>query len=143
MYGGKQIAAGDTIFVFSSENEGGQGLVARGIVVSAEATPRRRGVARQTPRVSVTIKHIAFAKRPLGRSVLKPFDDWDDGNPRPNSILNSIVRRRTRSWASRIKPRRFSADFSEAADHTCVLAGPSRYPNRMVRCRPTRVFTCC
>jgi hypothetical protein len=81
MYGGKQIAAGDTIFVFSSENEGGQGLVARGIVVSAEATPRRRGVARQTPRVSVTIKHIAFAKRPLGRSVLKPFDDWDDGQP--------------------------------------------------------------
>jgi hypothetical protein len=81
MYGGKQIAAGDTVFVFSSENEGGQGLVARGIVVSAEATPRKRGVARQTPRVSVTIKRTAFAKRPLGRSVLKPFDGWDDGQP--------------------------------------------------------------
>jgi hypothetical protein len=27
MYGGKQIAAGDVIFVFASENEGGGGLV--------------------------------------------------------------------------------------------------------------------
>ena len=26
MYGGKLIAQGDTIFVFASENEGGQGL---------------------------------------------------------------------------------------------------------------------
>ena len=32
MYGGKRIAAGDTIFLFASENEGGHGLVARGIV---------------------------------------------------------------------------------------------------------------
>ena len=28
MYGGKHIAKGDTIFVFASENEGGQGLIA-------------------------------------------------------------------------------------------------------------------
>src|SRR6266481_5667917 len=28
MYGGKHIAEGDTVFVFASENEGGQGLVA-------------------------------------------------------------------------------------------------------------------
>jgi hypothetical protein len=27
MYGGKLIAEGDTIFVFASENEGGQGLI--------------------------------------------------------------------------------------------------------------------
>ena len=26
MYGGKHIAEGDTVFVFASENEGGQGL---------------------------------------------------------------------------------------------------------------------
>jgi hypothetical protein len=32
MYGGKHIAKGDTVFVFASENEGGQGRVARGIV---------------------------------------------------------------------------------------------------------------
>eukprot|EP01032_Pedospumella_encystans_P031736 gene31736-35825_t len=29
MYGGKQIAPGDTVFVFASENAGGAGLVAR------------------------------------------------------------------------------------------------------------------
>lgn len=81
MYGGKQIAAGDIVYVFASENEGGQGLVARGVVVAAEATPRKRGVVRQTPRVSVTIKRTALAKSPLGRSELKRFDDWDDGRP--------------------------------------------------------------
>ena len=31
MYGGKHIAGGDTIFVFASENEGGSGLIARGV----------------------------------------------------------------------------------------------------------------
>ena len=29
MYGGKGVAAGDTIFVFASENEGGPGLIAQ------------------------------------------------------------------------------------------------------------------
>ena len=81
MYGGKLIAAGDTVFVFASENEGGQGLIARGVVTSAEAVPKKRGIARQTPRVSVTIRRTALAKRPLGRRELKPFADWDDGQP--------------------------------------------------------------
>lgn len=81
MYGGKQIAVGDTIFVFASENEGGQGLIARGIVSAAEETPKKRGVARQTPRVSIRIKRTALAKRALGRGDLKKFDDWDDGKP--------------------------------------------------------------
>ena len=40
MYGGKHIAEGDTVFVFASENEGGQGLVARGVVTIAEAIAR-------------------------------------------------------------------------------------------------------
>jgi hypothetical protein len=44
MYGGKQVAAGDTIFIFASENEGGQGLVARGVVTSATAVPRKASV---------------------------------------------------------------------------------------------------
>ncbi len=35
MYGGKQIASGDTIFVLASENEGGPGLIASGVVTSA------------------------------------------------------------------------------------------------------------
>ncbi len=86
MYGGKQIAAGDTIFIFASENEGGQGLAARGVVLSAEAIPRKRGIERQTPCVSIVIKRTALAKRPLGRTELRPFDDWDDG--RPQTELN-------------------------------------------------------
>lgn len=81
MYGGKLIAEGDTVFVFASENEGGRGLIARGIVTSAEATPRKRGVDRQTPRVSIAVRRTALAKRPLGRSELKQFTDWNDGQP--------------------------------------------------------------
>ncbi len=79
MYGGKEIAVGDTIFLFASENEGGAGLVACGVVMSAESTPRKPGVARQTPRVSIAVRRTALAKRRLGRSELKPFSDWDDG----------------------------------------------------------------
>ena len=86
MYGGKHIANGDVIFVFASENEGGPGLVASGIVTSAEATPRKPGVARQTPRVSITIKRMALVKQRLGRSELKRFSDWNDG--RPETELN-------------------------------------------------------
>jgi hypothetical protein len=81
MYGGKHIAAGDTIFVFASENEGGQGLVARAVVTSAEATPRKRGIIRQTPRVSITARRTALAKRPLGRRELEHLNDWNDGQP--------------------------------------------------------------
>lgn len=86
MYGGKQIAAGDTIFVFASENEGGQGLVARGVVASVEAIAREPGIGRQTPRVSLSIRRTALAQRPLGRNELKPFSDWSDG--RPETELN-------------------------------------------------------
>ena len=32
MYGGKHIGKGDTVYVFASENEGRQGLIARGVV---------------------------------------------------------------------------------------------------------------
>jgi len=86
MYGGKRIAKGDTIFVFASENEGGPGLIATGVVTSAKAIPKKRGIARQTPRVSITIKRTARAKRRLGRRELKLFSDWDDG--RPETELN-------------------------------------------------------
>ncbi|MGZ5823056.1 MAG: hypothetical protein ACXWJ2_03845 [Hyphomicrobium sp.] len=81
MYGGKHIAEGDTVFVFASENEGGQGLIARGVVTSAEAVARKRGIARQTPRVSVSIRRTALANRPLGRSELRHFTEWNDGQP--------------------------------------------------------------
>ena len=81
MYGGKLIAAGDTVFIFASENEGGQGLIARGLVTAAEPTPRTPGVDRQTPRVSVTIRRTAQATRPLGRAELRRLTDWNDGQP--------------------------------------------------------------
>src|SRR5262245_33155844 len=79
MYGGKRIARGDTIFLFASENEGGPGLVASGVVISAKAIARKPGIARQTPRVSITVKRTAIAKRRLGRHDLRPFSDWNDG----------------------------------------------------------------
>ncbi len=63
MYGGKHIAKGDKIFVFASENEGGPGLIASGVISSAKAIPRKPGIARQTPRVSVIIRRTALAKR--------------------------------------------------------------------------------
>lgn len=81
MYGGKHIAKGDVVFVFASEHEGGQGLIARGIVTSAKAIARQRAIARQTPRVSLTVRRTALAKRSLGRSDLKHLTDWNDGQP--------------------------------------------------------------
>ena len=86
MYGGRKIAKGDTIFLFASENEGGTGLIASGIVTSAEPTPKKPGLARQTPRVSISVRVIARAKRRLGRSELKSFSNWEDG--RPETELN-------------------------------------------------------
>ena len=86
MYGGKHIARGDIIFVFASENEGGPGLIANGVVTSAKAIAKKRGVARQTPRVSITVRRTALAKQRLGRSELKRFCDWNDD--RPETELN-------------------------------------------------------
>lgn len=86
MYGGKKIAAGDVVYIFASENEGGAGLVARGVVTAARAVPRKPGVERQTPRVSITVERRAGAKQRLGRAELKPFKDWGDG--RPETELN-------------------------------------------------------
>ena len=82
MYGGKRIAKGDTIFIFASENEGGPGLIASGIVTSAKGIAKKRGVARQTPRLSITVRRAAVAKRRLGRPELKLFSDWNDGRPK-------------------------------------------------------------
>ncbi len=86
MYDGKRIAVGDVVFLFASENEGGPGLIARGVVTAAKPVAKLPGVARQTPRVSISVKRTGAAKRPLGRVALKPFDDWDDG--RPETELN-------------------------------------------------------
>ena len=55
-------------------------------VTSAEPVAKKRGIVRQTPRVSVEITRVALAKRHLGRADLKRFDDWKDG--RPQTELN-------------------------------------------------------
>lgn len=86
MYGGKRIGVGATVYVFASENEGGRGLLARGVVTQAEAVGKKRGLARQTPRVSVVVRRTALAKRPMGRGELKHLTDWKDG--RPGTELN-------------------------------------------------------
>jgi hypothetical protein len=81
MYGGKLILAGDTLFIFASENDGGRGLVARGVVTSAEAVARAPDIERQTPRVTLTVRRIASARRPLGRGDVRHLSRWDDGQP--------------------------------------------------------------
>jgi len=86
MYGGKRIVVCDTLFVFASENQGGSGLIACGVVTAAEAIPKIPGIERQTPRGSVTVKRTAVAKRRLGRDELKAFKAWTDG--RPETELN-------------------------------------------------------
>jgi hypothetical protein len=86
MYGGKGVAAGDPIFLFASENEGGRGLIAQGIVTSVKAVAKKPGIARQTPRVSIQVRKTAVARRPLGRLELKSFNNWNDG--RPETELN-------------------------------------------------------
>lgn len=86
MYGGRRITAGETIYVFASETEGGPGLIAKGIVTAASAVPKKPGIARQTPRVNISVRRTAIAKQRLGRSELKVFTNWDDG--RPETELN-------------------------------------------------------
>ena len=86
MYGGRHIAKGDLIFVFASETEGGPGLVSSGIVTAVDAIPKKPGIARQTPRVSITIRRTALAKHRLGRGELRLFSNWNDG--RPETELN-------------------------------------------------------
>jgi hypothetical protein len=86
MYGGKHVAPGDLLFVFASENEGGHGLIGQAVVTFAETVPKKRGIPRQTPRVSIGAKRMALAKRSLGRAQLKGFTEWNDG--RPETELN-------------------------------------------------------
>jgi hypothetical protein len=81
MYGGKSIAAGDVVYIFASETQGGQGLVARGIVTAAKSVPKRPGIARQTPRVSIEVRRTALAKRACGRDEVRGHTNWQDGRP--------------------------------------------------------------
>ena len=73
MWRGKAICAGDEVFLFAAEHNGGRGLYARGIVIDAV-----RGVG---SRVNLTVQRTGVAVRPLGRAELKPFRDLPDGGP--------------------------------------------------------------
>jgi hypothetical protein len=86
MYGGKHVAVGSEIFVFASENEGGPGLIGAGVVTAAQATPRRPGIARQTPCVTIVVRRTSRAAHAMGRAQLRQFVDWQD--VRPETELN-------------------------------------------------------
>ncbi len=64
---GQPIAEANTAFVIASDHEDGHGLSAPGVVTSAEAVAKVPGLARQTPRVSVTVRRTAIAIKRLGR----------------------------------------------------------------------------
>ena len=115
MYDGKRIAAGDAIFVFASENEGGKGLIARGVVTAARAIAKK---TRDRPANTAREYHGSDVRRSRSGA-------WDEANsnrfptgttaaPRPSSISNSIVRQRTRSSVFQRKRRHFSANSSNA-----------------------------
>jgi hypothetical protein len=73
MYQGRSVAAGDEIFVFDSENQGGSGLCLKGVVTEA-----RRGAG---IRVAIVVRPVARATRRLGRAELKPFRELTEDRP--------------------------------------------------------------
>jgi hypothetical protein len=95
MYGGKHIAEGDPIFVFASENQGGSGPHRQRHRHLSPIDRKKAGISRKTPRVSITIKRTAAAKRQLGRSELKRFCNWNDGPARKRSLILSLYRQAT------------------------------------------------
>lgn len=73
MWRGKDVRAGDEVFIFAAEHNGGRGLYARGVVTEAV-----RGVG---SRVSLTVKRTGTATGPLGRAELRRFRDVADVGP--------------------------------------------------------------
>ncbi|CAN5577917.1 hypothetical protein BH10ACT1_BH10ACT1_32630 [soil metagenome] len=86
MYRGWEVRSGDDIYVFDSENQGGSGLCARGVVTSYE-----KGAA---TRVLIEVRPTATARRPLGRAELAPFRELDDGAP-ASEITRKLYRQPT------------------------------------------------
>jgi hypothetical protein len=109
MYGGKAIASGDVVFIFDSETEGGVGFWGRGLVTSAAAVPKSPDLARQTPRVSITVGDIKRAAQPFGRADLKSFKTWSDG--RPETELNFKFYRQATNKIVGLSP--LAAEFLE------------------------------
>ena len=73
MWRGKDVRAGDEVFIFAAEHNGGRGLYARGVVTEAV-----RGVG---SRVSLAVTRTGAAIRPLGRAELRMFRDVSDDGP--------------------------------------------------------------
>jgi hypothetical protein len=73
MWRGKDVRAGDEVFIFAAERNGGRGLYARGVVAEA--------VRGADSRVSLTMKRTGAATRPVGRAALRPFRDLPDDGP--------------------------------------------------------------
>ena len=102
MWRGKDVRAGDEVFIFAAEHNGGRGLYARGVVTQAV-----RGVG---SRVSLTVTRTGAATLSWPRTQLRVFRDLPDAGPvDPRSIASSTVRRPTRSPASLTPPRRSCA----------------------------------
>ncbi len=90
MWRGKEIQAGDEVFMFAAEHNGGHGLYALGVVIEAE-----RGVG---SRVRLTVKPTAAAIKPLGRADLRPFRDRPDGGAK-TEIDHKLYRQATNKIA--------------------------------------------
>lgn len=72
MYGGNQISDGERVFIWTSEHQGGRGLVAVGRVTSLRFTG---------PRVLANILVEGRALRPFNLGNIAPFRDVADGSP--------------------------------------------------------------
>ena len=90
MYRGKDIRVHDEIFIFSSENQGGYGLCAKGVVTSVDLGPGNR--------LTIEVRPVATARRNLGRRELKPFRDLDDNQPQ-TEIARKLYRQATNKIA--------------------------------------------
>jgi hypothetical protein len=111
MFGGKKISVGDRIFIFANENKGGKGLIAFGIVTTATTVPKLRLSRNEISRVSISITRTLKVRKQLDRSILKPFNVWDDGQSATE--LNAKLYRQSTNKIASISPRAaaFLEDF--------------------------------
>lgn len=86
MYGGRRIQSGDVVFLFQGVPDAQRGLRARGVVADVNAIPRRTGVLRETPRVTVVVTEVSAVRQALARDAVRSFVAWGDG--RPQTELN-------------------------------------------------------
>lgn len=67
MYGGKDVGVGDSVFLWASEQQGGRGLWARGIVLSAHAAETKQ-------HIEVRIDHVITTGQ-FGLNQIAPHRD--------------------------------------------------------------------